>query len=337
MTIKVHSKALLAEDRPYVEFPDKFDIRDHIREMEGRQHVYEFIGNDDFGTEWVTRQRYEVDSGRDMEPILYLPLYNPIRDSNLPKTINIYSLGPAGVVLEDIEEGGEVKFATVTSSSKTVTMVHSGVGLEYNKDLFIYNELWGVPIVERQVGIAYNARMNHAHLYPFIAYSYAAANQTAASSTGSTLVEKYLRTIEDAITNSKADTTNPRRGPYVLLISSSQEFMVERALQRVPQVGVTLQSSAISAIRDVIVYDGWTGTRGKKATTYSGVSSGTAYLIDLAYRDRYLQSFIKQDLQAAMGNPDVSRFIREQVVWDTYFGVYSSPIAVAEEITWPTS
>jgi hypothetical protein len=338
MTFQIHSKALLAQRREPIEIPAKLDIRDHIKEMapENRKLVYEFIGNDDFGTEWVTRQRYEIDAGRDQEPILYTPLFNIVRDASLPKIIPIYTLGPGGVVLEEIFEGGEVKFVSVGSGTKSVSIRHFATGLEYNKDLFIFNQLWSVGIVERQVGIAYNALLNHLHLSPLLTYTYTAANQTAASAVGSTLVEKYLRTIEDAITNSKTDTTHQRRGPYALLVNAGQAFMTERALNRVSQVGFTLQSSAIDQIRDVIVYDGWTGTRGKKSTTYAGVTTGKGYLVDLAYRDMTMQSYVKQDLASEMGNPDVSRFIREQTIYDTYLGVYTDPAGCTEEITWPT-
>src|SRR5690606_10825447 len=106
---------------------------------------------------------------------------------------------------------------------------------EYSKDLVIFNSLWNVPIVERQMGVAHNALLNHLHLYPIINFNYQAANQTAAVTTGTTLTEDYLLTIEAAITAGRTDTTNPRRGPYTLLVSSSDVFSVERALMRVPQ------------------------------------------------------------------------------------------------------
>ena len=76
-------------------------------------------------------------------------------------------------------------------------------------------------------------------------------------------------TLEDAIEAGIADGTNPRRGPYVLLISTANRFMMEKALQVVPQQGFSIQSSAQSMIRAVIAYDGWTGTRGALTTTTS--------------------------------------------------------------------
>src|SRR5690606_26720258 len=177
--------------------------------------------------------------GRDQVPLLYTPIYREIRDANLPRNISIQRIGPGGVILEEVSEGGEVKFASVQSSEAAVRIRHYGVGLEYSKDLVVFNELWGVPIVERQVGIAYNALLNHIHFSPILTASYTAANQTAAVTTGATLTEDYFLTIEAAITAGRTDTTNPRRGPYALLVSSANLFTVEKALTRVPQQGVT--------------------------------------------------------------------------------------------------
>lgn len=334
MAIKIYSRDLLAKDKAQIAFPRNLRLSDHVRETRD-EHVYEFVGTDDFGTEWSERRRYEVDAGRDQVPILYTPIYREIRDANLPRNVPLLRIGPGGVVLEEVLEGGEVKFASIGSSEATARIRHYGVGLEYSKDLVVFNELWNVPLVERQVGIAYNALLNHIHLSPILTATYTAANQTAANTGGATTTEDFFLTIEDGIANSRLDTTNPRRGPYALLVSSANLFAVERALTRVPQQGVELQSRAIDAVQSIIAYDGWTGTRGGKTVSYGGVASGTAYLIDLANRDMDFLSFMKQDLMQDGMQEDVSRFLT-QIVWDTYFGVYASPLTSVEEITLPS-
>ena len=340
MAIQFLSKEVLAQHKPSIAMPAGLQLSDHVREM-GRNEkggrIYEFIGTDTFGDEWNARVRFEVDAGRDQEPILYLVFYSEIRDANLPKLIDVQKIGPGGVVFEEVFEGGEVKFASVSSSEESVAIRHFGVGLEYSKDLVIFNQLWNVSIVERQMGIAFNALLNHLHFNPILAFSYAAANQTAANTAGDSIAENYVLTLEDAITNAKADTSNPRRGPYALLVASANMFMWERALFRVPQQGFSKQSSALDMIRAVVAYDGWTGTRGAKTTTYSGVSSNKAYLVDLANRDQDLVSYVKQDLEVTTGNPDVSRFLLDQRVYDVYRGVYCNPLRSTEEITLPTT
>lgn len=316
------------------EFPRDFNLSQRVRPtQDGR--IFEFIGTDTFGAEWYTRQQFEIDAGRDMEPILYTPIYSVIADRNLPKLIDRKKIGPGGVILQMITEGGEVKFATVQSSEEVVRLYHYGVGLEYSDDLVEYNELWSVPIVERAVGTAYNALQNHVHFAPIIQFAYQAANQTGAVTSGDTLEEDYLLTLEAAITNSRLDATNPRRGPYALLVSSSNAFMWERALTRVAQQGFTKQSSAIGAVSDVIAYDGWTGEMGGEIAEYTGVAAGTSYLINLGYRDMDFQSYQKQGLEEYGRQEDISRFLL-QVVWDTRFGMYANPERAVEEITLPT-
>lgn len=338
MTIQVYSKTALAKNKPTIAFPTGLRFTDHVREMgedSSGKPIYEFIGTDNFGTEWQQRQFYEVNAGRDEEPIVYTPLYDIVNDANLPKNIDVNTIGPGGVVFEEVFEGGEVKFSTITSGEFTVPIRHWGTGLEYSDDLITYNSMWNVALVERQMGIAHNALLNYLHLNPILSYTYTGDNQTAAVTTGATATEDWLLTLEAAIANSRSDATNPRRGPYYLLIAGANEFMVERALQRVPQQGVALQAnSALSAIRGVIVYDGWSGTRGAKTTTYSGVTAGKAYLISQQYRGQDFRSFVKTDLQLYGTQEDVSRFLT-QSVWHSRYGVYANPVRSVEEITWP--
>lgn len=339
MTIQIYNKATLAKDKPKIAFPPGFQIKNLVREV-GQQanghRIYEFIGTDSFGAEWQQRQYFEVNAGRDEEPLVYQPIYDITSDAGLPKNVDVNRIGPGGVVFEEVFEGGEVKFSTITSSEFTVPIRHWATGLEYSKDLVIFNEMWNVPLIERQMGIAHNALLNHLHLNPIVAYSYAAANQTAAVTSGATTTEDWLLTLEAAIANSRADGTNRRRGPYILLIAGANEFMVERALQRVPQQGVATQAnSALSAVRAIVSYDGWTGTRGAKAVTYTGVTAGVAYLISQQYRGQDFRSFEKQSLQNEGMQQDISRFLT-QTVWDSYYGVYANPVAAVEEITWPS-
>ena len=339
MTMVITSRDLLKKDKAKIPFPAGFQLNQHVREIDRDSNtghrIYEFMGTDSFSSEWTNRQRFEVNAGRDEEPILYTPIYDTVSDASLPKNVTVYQMGPGGVVFEEVFEGGEVKFSTITSGQYSIAIRHWATGLEYSKDLVIFNELWNIPIVERQMGIAHNALLNHLHFYPILNQTYGAGNQTAGVTDGENVVEDFMLTVESAITNSRTDTTNPRRGPYILLVSSSNVFTVEKALTRVPQQGTERRASALDAIRQVIVYDGWTGTRGRKATTYAGVTAGKGYLISQQYRGQDFQSYEKQGLQQGGTQEDVSRFLT-QTVWDSYYGVYANPLAAVEEISWPS-
>ena len=300
----------------------------------------EFIGAGDFADAFYQRQQYEVDAGRLEEPILYTPLYSIVEDASLPEVIPVNRLGPAEAVFTQIAEGGEVKFITVGESNFSVPIYQWGLGVKYTKKLVMFNQLWQLSEIERELGVSANARLNHIHLNPFLAYAYGAGNQTDGGAltfdSNASLPEKYLRTIEAAITAAVTDTTNPRRGPYVLLIAPGEQFTIERALNTVPQQGFSLQSSAAGRIQSVISYDGWVGSMGGLSTTFSGVTTGKAYLIDVSMKRRNFRSYVKQPLQRTQGNPDVSRFILDQSVYDIWLGTYADIAAATEEITWPS-
>lgn len=340
--MKLYSRDLLAKSKPSIPFPPGLQLAQHMRELNKQpdgHHVYEFIGTDNFGPEWTKRQQYEIDAGRDEEPLLYQPLYDIVSNSGLPKNVDVSTMGPGGVVFEEVFEGGEVKFSTVLSGQYSVGIRHWATGLEYSKDLVIYNELWNIGIVERAMGVAHNALLNHLHLNPIIGYSsspgYPTANKTAADTSGATTTEDWMLTLEAAIKHAKADTTNPRRGPYTLLVNTGNVFSIERMLRPAQQIGTSIQApSALDAVRNVIAYDGWTGRRGNKTVTYPGVAAGKAYLISQQYRGQDFRSFEKQALANQGSETDLSRFLT-QVVYDSYYGVYANPLRAVEEITWP--
>lgn len=305
----------------------------------GKKFNMEFIGVGTFGTEWNVRQQYEVDAGRDEEPTVYEPLYAQTMDAGLPKNITINRMGPAGVFFSAVPEGSEIPLASIGASQQSIPLIDYAVGLEYTLDLIRYNQMWDIAQFERQIGIAHNALLNEIHLAPFISYSYTSANQTAASAVGANLGEKYLRTLEDAITAAKTDTSNPRRGPYYLLISANNMFTMERALRGTNLSDVDMQSSARALIRGIIVYDGWTGTMNNESVSYTGVSANKAYLIDVSpeMKRSYARSYVKFLMDRLDGESDMSRRIANQVFWWSSVGTYVSPAATTEEITLPTS
>jgi len=332
---------------PEARFPDDFEIENYVKKVEGRAgYLGEFIGTGDFAAQWYTRQRYEVESGRDEEPLLYTGIYSITENANLPKIIDIYTLGPGGVVFEEVTEGGETKFATIGEGQKTVRIRHYSVGLKYSEDLVIYNELFRVGTLERRFGNAHNALLNHLHLSPILSPSpaYGADNITDGTALSpfpfradAKMVEKYQRTLEAAVSHAVTDTDNVRRGPYALLVSSGDLFTVQRALNTVPQQAFDDGSTVSGRIRSIIVYDGWAGSRGKKPVSYPGVTPGTAFLVHIGNRDEDFQSYVKTPLRMQMGNPDISRFILDETIWDTRLGAFADPTRAVEKITWPVA
>lgn len=343
------SESTLRKDLPKAQFKPGFDFNKFMEfghDEQGRP-VGEFLSTADISNQFFTRQEYEVEAGRQEVPLLYTGIYDVMVDANLPKTVEINTLGPAGVVFEDFNEGGEVKFASISATDKSISMVHKAVGLEYTEDMFIYNQTWLFPGLERDFGGAWNAVQNHVHLNPILAASYASTTTDGTSLTSFRTTEdlaiKYLRTIEQAIADSVNDQDNPRYGPYVLLTSTVDAMIAARALVRVPQQGVSLQipqgavGDAIGVIDQLVAYNGWSGSRGKKAVSYSGISAGTGYLIHIGHKRFDFQSKWKHQLRRQMTGPNLRRFILDAIIWDARFGIYAAPSRAVQKITWPAS
>lgn len=328
-----------AKEKPRMEFKPGLKLADHMKTSEfNGGTLVELIGAGNFGAAFYERQSYEVTAGREEVALVYESFYETIRSADLPKVLKVNTIGPAGVVFERIVEGGEAKFISITSESAYVEMYHYAVAMEYSKDLIVYNQTFSFAPIERRVGKAFNALLNHIHISPILDASYVARNQTAAVTEGNSLAEAYMNTVAAGILAAKQDTTYPRPGRYDLLISSANMWTFEKMFNWRTQDGANPHIlSAMGMIDNVIVYDGWNGTRGKKTTTYPGVTAGTAYLIDKSMRGEDFISYVKQDLQSANGPGDLTRFILEQVVWDAYFTAFASPLRAVEEITLPTT
>jgi hypothetical protein len=330
-------RELYDEKIPMLTFPEGFDFKKVTKETSQPGMLAEItLGS--FAQDFSQRRAYEVDAGRDEEPIVYTAIYDQQVDANFDEVLDIFTLGPVGVVMSEIKDGGEVTFMSVGEGNHSIRILQYATGLRYTQKLMMYNKTWMIGPMEREVGKANNALHNFVHLNPIITATYGAGNQTAASALGTTLYEKVANTIDDAITASVTDTTNPRRGPYVILCSSADLTKIERALQGgIPQQGFNLRPSTMGRVNAIIAYDGWSGTQGKKPTSYAGVTAGKCYLVNVGQRRFDFQSKVKIPFREQRQAGDLKRFIAEEIVYDTHFGMYANPTRAVEEVTLPTS
>ncbi len=332
--INIISTQKLQKFRDPLPFARGFDLKNVTVESDRPGVLAEFIGTGDQAQAWNERRRYEMTSGALEEPLLYETIYTTEVNNQLPMILPIFKSGDFGVIMQLVVEGGEAKAISMSGTDLTVRQQQYAALLQYTKLMRMYNMLNLAVNAERAVGVATNALLNHAHLSPILTATYGADNQTAASAVGSTIQEKYINTLGDAIENSAADN---RRGPYDLIVTGANSVMVKRVLYPVPQQGITLQlPELLGDIENVIVYRGWSGTQGLKTATYAAPTAGKAYLVDKSRKMDNFYSMMKQPLMDEAGNADVSRFIEEQTVWDIHFGVTALPLNAVEEITWPT-
>lgn len=269
----------------------------------------------------------DVELGREQVQLLYQPIYERIQDANLPRVLDAKWALTGTVVFTEHMEGEEVKFGRLQAEQgPTARILTYAAGFEYTKEMKDFNEAFSVEILNRAIGEAYNALLNHIHLYPILSFNYPTANKTAyQGATGAPAWVGVYKTITKAI----ADAAKAKRPGTVLLASTADQANIEMALKGGHQIEGTV-SPAISGIQSVIYYDGWETVVGKKTYSYPGVTPGKAYLIR---PKRGFKELVKQDLRVEATSGDLSRLVESQIVAYAYRGVYAAIEENVQEIT----
>jgi len=265
----------------------------------------------------------DVELGREQVQLLYQPIYERIQDANLPRVIDAKWALTGTVYFTEHIEGEEVKFGKLQAEEgPTARILTYTAGFEYTKEMKDFNEAFTVEILNRAIGEAYNALLNHIHLAPILSAILTGKNATEYKGTsGDPAWVGIYKTINQAI----ADAAKEKRPGTILLASTVNQADIEMALRGGHQIEGTVYP-AIAGIQSVIYYDGWDTTVGKKSYSYPGVSEDTAYLIR---PKRGFKELVKQDLQIEATSADLSRLIESQIVAYAYRGVYA---AVGENV-----
>lgn len=282
----------------------------------------------------VQKTVIDLELGREQVPLLYKPIYRPNENRDFTELVDVRPFMYATVVFLEHAEGEEVRFGSVkVGPASAVPIVTYTAGFEWTEDVEVYNKTWQLTELNRAMGEAYNAILNHIHLYPIISYNYPSKNKTAAVTSYGTLVENIRATIvqglKDAANDENPDTL-ARRRPTILLAHSSRQWDIEEALQR-QQIGGTIYN-AISQINTLIFYDGYRVTVGEKVYDYPGVDPSKAYLIDPS---KYFVELIKHDLIVDAAGADLRRLVAGAIVGRARRGVIAAPEHAVQEITLP--
>jgi hypothetical protein len=312
-----------------VDYADKKIVNGEMELLDFNKPLGEMIN---FGSvselkELLRKVVLDVELGKEQVQLLYKPIYDEISDPNLPEVLDAkWALSGSCVFLEHME-GDEVKFGSIAAEQGPTARIRTySTGFEYTKKMIDFNETFKVEMLNKSMGEAYNALLNHLHLYPIINFNYKAANKTAfQGSDGDPVWLGMYKTLAQAVKDSRA----AKRPGTVLLANSADAMDIEMALKGGHQINGTVYP-AIPGINSVIYYDGWNVTVGKKSYEYKGVDPGKAYLIR---PKRGFKELIKKDYTVETGNKDVSRLIEEQIVAYCYRGVFAAVEENVQEIT----
>jgi len=315
---------------------DKVIVNGEMETLELQKPIGEMITTADSVTDLLRKVVLDVELGREAVPIIYKAIYDTITDRNFPEVLTAKWAQWGTVVFLEHFEGGEVRFGSLDSATGPVAYIKTyAAGFEYTEDMVEYNQTFNLEILNRAMGEAYNALLNHLHLSPILTYSYDDANQTAASTAydemtnwGAGLIR--IMNIRQTILDGLKASREAKRPGSILLIHSSREMDISMALQ--PTTIEATPFPSVPGIASVIMYDGWNITVGKREYTYAGVGVNTAYLIQ---PKKSLKELIKHDLLVDSDNADLSRLIEKQIIGRARRGVYAAIDASVEEITLP--
>lgn len=269
----------------------------------------------------------DVELGKEQVQLLYKPLYDTITDPNFPEVLDAkWAMSGACVFLEHME-GDEIKFGSVAAEHGPTARIKTyTTGFEYTKKMIDFNESFNVEMLNKAMGEAYNALLNHLHLSPIIGFTYKAPNKTAfKGEAGDPVWLGMYKTLEQAVKDSRI----AKRPGTVLVANSADQMDIEMALRGGHQIDGSIYP-AIAGINSIIYYDGWETTVGKKQYEYKGVEQGKAYLVR---PKRGLKELVKRDYTVEKGNKDISRLVEEQIIAYCYRGVFAAIEENVQEIT----
>lgn len=341
-TLRAERRARTVEERVAYKIGDRIGYVTK-RIVNGEMEVYdlprpigEMIVTPDGLEQFVQKVVVDLELGREQVPLLYKPIYRTVQDPNFPQFVEIQGIvSRATVVFAERQEGEEIRLGTrVVAGRESVPLVMYAAGFQFTRELNVWDRTWEVAQLSQALGEAYNALLNHLHLYPILSFNYPAKNKTAAVTTHSTLLENLRATLRQALIAAASDKdpdTGRGRQPTVLLAHPSRRWDIEEALQRL-QINGTVYP-ALTGIDTLIFYDGYSVKVGDRVYEYPGVDPNKAYLIEPRH---YFVELIKQDLRVEAVPADPWRLIDGGMVATAIRGLYAAPAKAVQEVTLPS-
>ena len=298
-----------------VEYVTKKIVNGEMETLQFSKPLGEMIthgGLDQF-RDLLRRVVLDVELGRELQPLVYGPIYERIEDANFPRALDMKWALQGIVAFTELLEGQEVTFGRLDAiSGPTARILTFAAGFEYTREIIDFNESFRVEMLNRALGEAHNALLNDIHLRPIISFAYTGANLTTwiAPPAGSPAWVGIRNTIVEA---QKAAARAFRPGT-VLLANPVMRAEIELAMTGGHNVGGTV-FPAIGGINTVIYYGN------DPHHGYTGVAENRAYLIRPR---RGFKELVKQDLRIEAQSGDLSRLVEEQIVAYSHRGVYAA-------------
>ena len=128
--------------------------------------VGEMITSADTAEGFLAKVTLDLEMGFADIPILYKAIYDTISNRAFPSVFDAQWIQYGKVVFLEHVEGQEVNFGVLDAESGNVAYIKTySAGFEYTEDMVEYNQGWSMEILNRSMGRAYNALLNHIHFF----------------------------------------------------------------------------------------------------------------------------------------------------------------------------
>jgi hypothetical protein len=330
---EISTVRLISASEMEARLTDEF-LKDAL-EIDLLQPVSEMITTSDGAMDLLDKVRIDIDVGLAEVPVLYTPLYERVNGPFPGGSVQIGGdvVFDANVVFLEKFEAGEIIFGTLAKAGvpSFVPISTYAAGFEWTEDMIEYDRSYEISMNSRAFGRSYNYLLNHLHLSPIIAYTYLAANKTAAATGNGSLQANTLVQFQNAYRH--AAQALPQRVPSWILANEADRFQIEDALLT-PVIDAQGNPLRRVPVEGIIYYNGATVTNGVKSYVYPGVTAGKCYFIVPRLR---LKELVHHDLRIDIGPADISRLIEGQQVARARRGLYLDIPNAVEEITLSTS
>lgn len=255
----------------------------------------------------------DVELGRELQPLMYGPIYENLTDANFPRVIDAKWALQGTVHFTEWVEGQEVRLGRIDAvQGPTARILTFAAGFEYTKEIVDFNESFRVELLNRELGEAHNALLNDIHFRPILAHTYVAGSFTAWMPPPAG--QPSWVGIRNTIVEAQKVATRAKRPGTVLLANPVMQAEIELALRGGHMIDGT-QYPPIGGIQTVIYYGD------EPAWGHTGVAENRAYLIRPR---RGFKELVKQDLRIEAQAGDLTRLVEEQIVAYAHRGVYAA-------------
>lgn len=273
-------------------------------------------------------------------------IYNISRNPNYTRTLKPTDINPFGVVFEEVTGHGDAipQGETLGGNYDSFNIDIYAAGFTWDLVAELFDQTIDPMRISDAVMVGEDAKKDDLAIAPILAYSYSGTQQTAASTVGTLRQELLYNTLVDGVDDlgNRAHPVTGRKmnvNEVVILASSFDARHIAQVASGLPSSNER-KYPALPEVRNILAYDSEVITLRDRTVTYTGVTSGKAYMIIPASSldAQYMQIAVKRDLVMEVDmTPDLRTLSREQRAWWFAEGIWANGIPYfIQELTLPT-